>query len=188
MDIPKHITERKSVFPQFFTDAPVEDATLHALLEAANQAPSHRKTEPWRYRVYRGAGRELLLSELKTVYEHQNGVGTWGEQLDKKFNKKIMGSPVVLLVLLHRDPAGSVPEWEEIAAVSASVQNIWTSLAGYGLGGYWSSPGFLCGGYGEYPDTPDNYRCLGLFYLGHHRAPDLPRPRGAYLDKVRLFD
>ena len=188
MELPKHITERRSVFPQFFTEAPVAEHVLHALLQAANEAPSHRKTEPWRYRAYRGAGRAQLLGELRAVYERHSGPGTWDEKLDKKFSKKINASPVILVVFLHRDPAATVPEWEEVAAVACSVQNIWTSLAGFQLGGYWSSPGFLCGDYGEYPGTPATYRCLGLFYLGHHEAPELPRPRGSYLDKVVIVD
>ena len=184
MNLPTHISERKSVFPQFFTDQPVEDATVHALLAAANHAPSHRKTEPWRYRVHTGTGKDKLLTDIKNTFEAERGEGSWDEKLQKKFSKKLGASPVVLVVFLHRDPAASVPEWEEVAAVACSVQNIWSSLAHYDLGGYWSSPGFLCGEYGAFPGSAENERCLGLFYLGHHRAPELARPRGAYRDKV----
>ncbi len=186
--LPKHITERRSIFPQFFTEREVSDAQLHALMAAANQAPNHKKTEPWRYRVYRKAGRDQLLNEIKTVFEAKNGADSWTEKLAKKFSKKLQQSPVVLAIFLHRDPQQSVPEWEEVAAVSCSVQNIWTSLADFGLGGYWSSPGFLCGDYGAFPGTPASYRCLGLFYLGHHEAPDLARPRGSWEEKVTVIE
>ena len=176
------ISERKSVFPQFFTDRPVERATLEALLEAANQAPSHRKTEPWRFRVYRGAGKEKLKEELLEVYGPDKPDA---DKTAKKFGGKIDQSAAVLLILLHRDPQESVPEWEEIAAVGAAVENLWLSLSEYDLGGYWSSPGFMCGGYGEWPGTQPNERCLGVFYLGHYDAPELPRPRGDWREKVR---
>lgn len=188
MNIPTHIANRRSVFPQFFTDQLVPPASLHAILEAANQAPSHRKTEPWRYRVYQKQGKGVLLGEMKMLYEARNGEDSWDDKLEKKFSKKIGQSPVVLVIFLHRDPEESVPEWEEIAAVGCSVQNLWTSLDQYGLGGYWSSPGFLCGDYGEYPGTPDNYRCLGMFYLGHHEAPELSRPRGGWSEKVSFVN
>ena len=102
------ISERKSVFPQFFTDRPVERATLEALLEAANQAPSHRKTEPWRFRVYRGAGKEKLKEELLEVYGPDKPDA---DKTAKKFGGKIDQSAAVLLILLHRDPQESVPEW-----------------------------------------------------------------------------
>lgn len=184
-----HIKNRRSVFPQFFTDRPVGREIISALMDAANHAPSHRKTEPWRFRVYTGAGREQLKDEMATVYNAARGPEQqWDDKLAKKFGTKIDQSPVVLVILLHRDPAESVPEWEEIAAVGCAVENLWTSLDAYQLGGYWSSPGFLCGDYGEWPGAAENERCLGVFYLGYHEAPELPRPRGPWEEKVTWVD
>ena len=175
------IANRRSIFPQFFTDQQVDRTTLGQLLEAANLAPSHRKTEPWRFRVYTGTGKGQLLEEL---------LGQYGRDKDdapaiaKKFGKKIEQSAAVLLIFLHRDPQQRVPEWEEIAAVGAAVENLWLSLDEHGLGGYWSSPGFVCGDYGDWPGSAANERCLGMFYLGYHDAPALMRPRGDWRDKV----
>lgn len=180
-----HIENRRSVFPRFFTDRPVEKSIVCALLGAANHAPSHRKTEPWRFRVYTGAGRERLKREVADVYNAlRNPDAEWDEKLAKKFGEKFDRSPVVLAIFLHRDPEERVPEWEEVAAVGCAVQNIWTSLAAYELGGYWSSPSFLCADYGQWPGAATNEKCLGLFYLGYHEAPELPRPRGSWEQKV----
>ncbi|MEM1358827.1 MAG: nitroreductase [Bacteroidota bacterium] len=179
-----HVTNRRSIFPQFFTDKPVDRGVVSALLDAANQAPSHRKTEPWRFRVYSGAGKSRLLKTMEEVYNAARPQVPWDDKLAKKFGTKVQQSPVVLAIFLHRDPAESVPEWEEIAAVGCAVQNLWTSLASFNLGGYWSSPGFLCGDYGQWPGAADNERCLGLFYLGYYDAPELPRPRGDWREKV----
>ena len=54
----------------------------------------------------------------------------------------------------------------------------------YDLGGYWSSPGFLCGDYGQWPGSKPNERCIGIFYFGHYEMPELPRPRGNWEDKI----
>lgn len=177
--------KRKSIFPQFFTDRPVERATLEALLETANQAPSHRKTEPWRFRVYRGAGKETLKQELLNVYGSDQPDA---DKIAKKFGGKIDQSGAVLLIFLHRNPQESVPEWEEVAAVATAVQNFWLSLDAHELGGYWSSPGFVCGDYGEWPGAAANERCLGMFYLGYFDAPELPRPRGDWQEKVHWIE
>lgn len=187
MNIPPNISERRSVFPQFFTGQPIADDTLAALLEAANFAPSHRKTEPWRFQVYRGTGKDKLLDYLQASYEGKNGAGTWTEQLAKKFGKKLNQSAAVLTIFMARDPEASVPEWEEIAATSCAVQNMWTSLGNYGLGGYWSSPSFICG-YKSFPVVPDDWRCLGMFYLGYHQAPELPRKLGHWKEKVTFVE
>jgi len=178
------IQARKSVFPQFFTDRPVDKTTIEALLQAANLAPSHKKTEPWRFRVYTGAGRERLSQTVLDVYEAARAPEVRDPKVGPKFAKKIARSPVVLAVFLHRDPEERVPEWEEVAAVGCAVENLWVSLDHYGLGGYWSSPGFLCGDYGQWPGAAANERCLGLFYFGHYEMPELPRPRGNWEDKI----
>ncbi len=178
------IQNRRSVFPQFFTEQTVAKDIIQELLEAANMAPSHKKTEPWRFWVYTGAGREKLIQEVQDVYEGARAPEVRDPKVVPKFAKKIEQAPVVIAVFLHRDPAEGVPEWEEVAAVGCAVENLWISLDHYGLGGYWSSPGFLCGGYGQWPDAAMNERCLGLFYLGHYEMPDLPRPRGPLAEKV----
>ncbi len=178
------IQNRRSVFPQFFTEQDVPKDALTELLEAANLAPSHKKTEPWRFKVYTGTGREKLSQTVQEIYEAARAPEVRDPKVVPKFAKKINQSPVVIAVFLHRDPAASVPEWEEVAAVGCAMQNLWVSLDHYGLGGYWSSPGFLCGDYGQWPGTADNERCLGLFYLGYYEMPDLPRPRGAVAGKV----
>jgi nitroreductase len=58
---------RRSIFPQFFTDQAIDKATIEDLLSAANSAPSHRKTEPWRFRVFRGEGRKELMKLMPTI-------------------------------------------------------------------------------------------------------------------------
>ncbi len=175
------VTARRSIFPQFFTGKEVNKSVLEELIQAANLAPSHKKTEPWRFRVYRQGGKQQLKNGLLDVYgrERDEVAG-----IAKKFGQKIDQAAAVLLIFLHRDPRKSVPEWEEIVAVGAAVENLWLSLDTYGLGGYWSSPGFLCGDYGAWPGSADNERCLGMFYLGYPDAPDLPRPRGDWREKV----
>jgi nitroreductase len=178
------IKNRKSVFPQFLTDQPVSKEIISKLLEAANLAPSHKKTEPWRFRVYTGAGRAKLTQSIKEVYEAARAPEVRNPKVVPKFAAKVNQAPVSMAIFLHRDPEESIPEWEEVAAVACAVENLWVSLDHYGLGGFWSSPGFLCGDYGQWPGSKPNERCIGIFYFGHYEMPELPRPRGDWEDKI----
>ena len=45
------LKRRRSVFPKDFNGRPVPQDAVDLLLEAANQAPSHGNTEPWRFVV-----------------------------------------------------------------------------------------------------------------------------------------
>lgn len=176
--------DRRSVFPQFFVDRPIARETLESILENANWAPSHRQTEPWRFIAFRGEGRQQLMDDFAKVYRRKIPTDRQDEKKIQKTHKKMLSADTVLAIILHRDPEERVPEWEEVAAVAMAVQNLWLSLAPHGLGGYWSSPGVLTDTYGDLPWLADNERCLGIFYLGYHQAPDLPRQRGDWHTKV----
>ena len=180
--------DRKSVFPQFFTDKPIPRETLETLFENANWAPNHARTEPWRWVVYRGAGRQELVEDFSKSY--RAGVAP-EKQDDKKLQKtvdKIMGSDTVIGIVMTRDPKERIPEWEEVAAVAMAVQNFWLSLDALGIGGYWSSPGYFTRDAKALRRMEAGERCLGLFYLGYHECPELPRERGDWQDKVRWVE
>jgi nitroreductase len=67
---------------------------------------------------------------------------------------------------MHRDENERIPEWEEMASVACSVQNIYLSLAAAGLGGYWSTPSYLIENASNYFDMHEREQCMGLFYVG----------------------
>jgi len=48
------IKKRRSIFPAQYTDREIAKSDIEKILEAANWAPTHKKTEPWRFRVFRG--------------------------------------------------------------------------------------------------------------------------------------
>ena len=54
------IRNRRSVFPPMFTDQPIDKAIIKQLLENANWAPTHRFTEPWRFKVLRNNAKQRL--------------------------------------------------------------------------------------------------------------------------------
>ena len=43
---------------------------------------------------------------------------------------------------MNRDKQNRLPEWEEIAAVSMAVQNMWLTCYANNIGCYLSTPGF----------------------------------------------
>ncbi|HRJ16135.1 MAG TPA: nitroreductase family protein, partial [Saprospiraceae bacterium] len=48
------IRRRRSVYPKMYADRPLSEDIIREVLENANWAPTHRLTEPWRFRVFRG--------------------------------------------------------------------------------------------------------------------------------------
>ena len=59
------IRERRSIYPNMYSDEPVDDAVIREMLENANWAPTHRLTEPWRFVVFKGEGLRKLADFSK---------------------------------------------------------------------------------------------------------------------------
>lgn len=168
------IKKRRSIFPVQYNDKPMAKTDIEKVLEAANWAPTHKKTEPWRFRVMQGEIQEKLGLFLSLKYLET-------DPSPKEFKaKKLIENPklagAVIAICMQRDSMKSVPEWEEIAAVAMAVQNMWLACTELGIGAYWSSPG-LIKYMGEFFDMNENEACLGFFYMGHYdgEIPDSAR-------------
>lgn len=164
MNARKVIKSRRSTSPFQFTDKEITDEEIKDLLEVARWAPSHKKTEPWRFVIVRGKGLHRLAEFVEKSYSDREGKPLSTVKLRRK-KKKIIKSEAVILILMKRDKKKRLPEWEEIAAVACAVNNMWTYAAENNMGGYWSSP-FYIDKMDEFIDLKDGERCLGLFYLG----------------------
>lgn len=179
------IKNRRAVFPAQYNGKPIASSTIEKILEAANWAPTHKHTEPWRFKVVQGAARERLGIYLSKKY-HET------EKKPKKIKaKKLLEKPMqaaaVILICMQRDPEERVPEWEEIAATAMAVQNMWLMCTELGIGCYWSSPA-LISHIGGFTALQEGEKCLGLFYLGHYDA-ELPEGvRTPLSEKVSWID
>jgi nitroreductase len=163
MDIFKAITERRSVYPHQFKDKTVEDSSIEQLLELANWAPTHRKTEPWRFKVMKGEFKIKAGEFFKNIY--LNTTEKPKSIKAKKIAEKFVLSSHVIAVCMQRDPKESVPKWEEIAATAMAVQNMWIASHRLKVGMYWSTPAFK-DRLGELMPLNEGEKCLGFLYCG----------------------
>ncbi len=164
------IRKRRSIFPVQYNAKPISKEALEKILEAANWAPNHKKTEPWRFKVLQGNSKEALGTFLANKYQEV-------EAKPKKLKiKKLLDNPskaaAVIAICMQRDPNESLPEWEEVAATAMAVQNMWLCCTEMGIGSYWSSPGLI-----KYMDVffdlNEGEKCLGFFYMGYYdEAPE----------------
>ena len=183
MDTTLHlIKSRRSVFPRDLSGAEVTRTEVETLLEAANWAPTHARSEPWRYTVVQGgAGVSDFLDMVEEWYsEHMEELAPAEYQ---HYNKKIAGCKNLwpgrvshlIIIGMRRQTLEDrrLPEWEEISATAASVQNLHLTVASSpDLGGYWCSlnwarsfrDGAAMRAYCGLEDEED--RVLGAFILG----------------------
>ncbi len=180
------IRKRRSIFPKTYIDKKITREVLTQILENANMAPNHRHTEPWRFKVFHTKiSREQLAAFLANEYKRITSEDKFSNLKYEKTLKKPIQSGCVIAICMQRDPKESVPEWEEIAAVSCAVQNMWLSCHSYGIGAYWSSPKTICSETGaRFLNLEAGQRCLGLFYMGYHELPEMDGKRSPVSEKT----
>ena len=157
------IESRRSIFPKDYTGEPVPEHILNEILASAAFAPNHKRTKPWRFKLFQGAEKNQLGRQLADIYRQTAKTGAF---LEKKFidiPSKFEKSDAVIAVCVNF--SGLVPEWEEIAAVAMAVQNMYLTCAANGVGCYWSTPA-MKDHIGAYLGLDDNQKCLGFFYMG----------------------
>ncbi len=132
------IRNRKSIYPNDYTGDEIPDNLIREMLLNANHAPTHRMTQPWFFKVYKNESKKKLIDIVSKIDESKISK----IKLDK-FIQKINDSNTVISIFLNRDEKERLPEWEEIAAVSMAVQNMWLTCYVNNIGSYWSTPGFI---------------------------------------------
>lgn len=181
------IRQRRSIFPATYIDKSIPEDILLDILENANWAPNHKHTEPWRFKVFRGQALHRLGDYLAQYYRDHTPEAQFREKKYEKNRRKPVQSACVIAICMQRDPQERVPEWEELAAVSCAVQNMWLSCTAYGIGCYWSTPAAMLEA-DDFLGLTEGERCLGLFYMGYHELPELPAKRGDITQKITWVD
>lgn len=166
------IRKRRSVFPPVFNNKEISREVIMQILENANWAPTHKFTEPWRFKILRGGTLPRLADFLVEDYKIHTPIDQQSAMKLKKMAENPLRSACVIVICLKRHQ--DLPEWEEVAAVSMAVQNMWLTCTAMDIGSYWSSPGAIKR-MGEFLELAEDEKCLGLFYMGY---TDMPLPEG----------
>ena len=178
------IKNRRATPARFLAKTAVSKEIIQTLLENANWAPNHKKTEPWRFKVFMGEAKQKFTEEAVQILKEKvaSGESINGQKIEN-FREALERVPVMIAIILNRSNGDFIPEWEEIAAVSMAVQNMWLTTTNLGLGAFWASPEFMKH-LTELLNLKPNQKPMGFFYVGEI-ALDYPSPgRGDINDKV----
>lgn len=177
------IQKRRSIYPESYIEQPIDKEVIEQILANANWAPNHKHTAPWRFKVFYGDSLQSLSDYLADWYQKNTPPELFSEKKLEKTRNKPLRSGCVIAICMQRDPNESLPEWEEIAAVACSVQNMWLTCTAYDIGCYWSSPRSIIEAR-DFLNLDEGEKCLGLFYMGYHKLPELPGKRSPISEKV----
>ncbi|WP_437919154.1 nitroreductase family protein [Sphingobacterium sp. LRF_L2] len=181
-EVLKAIHYRRTVNQNSFTDQDIAKEDIVKILEAAIAAPTHKRTQPWRFVVFQHDGLNRLGAELGRIYKETTAAEKYSEAVEQNMSKKATSSNVAIAIVVNY--TGELPEWEELAATACAVQNMWLAAHSLQIGGYWASPG-LINHLGNFLGLEENQKCVGIFYLGHHNSEPREPVRLPLEDNVR---
>lgn len=153
--------------------APLPKELIEKLIEAAVWAPNHHGTEPWKFIVMIGEGRNVLGQAYADIAA-ESFVDLPEEEraarLDKEKSKAYRAPAIIAAVCVPSD-LPRVSEIEELAAAHAAVQNLLLMAHASGLGAVWRT-GDPC----YHPTMKRAFgldgreQVVGLIYIGY---PDM---------------
>ena len=166
MELQEVIASRRAIFPKQMNGTRVSQDVIDKMLELSNWAPTHRNTEPWRFKVYSDKSMNALLDQCKDCYVKSTPAERFKSVKLEKIEERKQQVSHIIAICMKRNKI--LPEWEEIAATAMAVQNMWLVLGETNTyGGYWSSPAYAMGeDFRKFLKLEDDEHCLGLFYAG----------------------
>ena len=90
----KIIRNRKTVYPTQFSNKKIPNNVINEILENAIHAPTHRMTQPWFFRVYKGKSKDVLCQIIDKIDKEKYSVVKIN-----KFVEKVKSSDTVISVL-----------------------------------------------------------------------------------------
>ncbi len=187
MDIFEAIKSRRSI--GLVSDEPVSKELIEQILEAGTWAPSHYRTEPWKFFVLTGDSRIRLGKTLAHI-EAQQMEDSTSESNQKKLTKieeKPFRAPLIITVAAEPSDNPRALLQEEHGAVYAAIQNMLLAAHALGLAGYWRTgkPAY----HSEMKklfNLSDKGEILGFLYFGHPKRA-VPEGKRKHYDEVTTW-
>jgi len=135
------IKNRRSIKPVKMNGKKIPDQQVSELLQLANWAPTHGRTEPWRFIVYAGEKVQEFCRRHAELYKAHTPVEKFEQgNFDKLLHNGDLASHIIIAVM-QRGALPKIPALEEIAATAIAIQNILLGATAAGIASFWSTGG-----------------------------------------------
>jgi len=146
----------------------ITDEQVKEILKLANWAPTHGRTEPWRFIVYSGENVKNFCHQHAELYKANTAPEKFEQaNYDKQLHNGDLASHIIIAIM-QRGTLPKIPALEETAATAIAVQNILLGATASGIATFLSTSGMT-----HHPAMKDLFQLkhedivLGILYLGY---------------------
>lgn len=169
----KIIVDRRSCKPSSMNGKKIETTHIESLLALADWAPTHGRTEPWRFIVFSDEGLKEFSYQHAELYKQHTADDKFTTAKYQGIIQNGENCSHLIAVYMKRQPTKKIPLIEEIAATSAAIEHILLGAQALGIAALWSTGGMT------YHDSmkqalelDEEDQMMGLLYLGY--SDELP--------------
>jgi nitroreductase len=186
--IAQNIRQRRTTTPEEMNGKLIDDAVIFQLLELARWAPTHGLTEPWRFSVFSGVGKAWFAREHARLFWENTPDHILKQDKYNKILHRADKASHVIAIGVKCGTKATVPDIEEIAAVSCAVHNMFLGATALGIAAYWGSGGMTYhSAMREWLGLEEQDKVLGFLYLGYNDRPHPEGRREDILAKTRFI-
>lgn len=162
------IKDRRSISWSKMNGKQIPDETVKELLELAHWAPTHGRTEPWRFFVFTGEALQKFGKDHAELYRTHTPADKFQEMTYNKLEHNVDKASHLLIAAMERGANVKIPFIEEIAATSVAIQNILLGAHALGIAGFWGSGGMTHNpALKDYLGLGEHDVVLGMLFLGY---------------------
>ena len=182
------IKSRRSVGGAKMNGAIIPNETVNKILALADWAPTHGRTEPWRFFVYGGEARAQFGKTHADLYWNNTPEDKRQEATFEKLLHNIDKASHLVIAVMKRGANEKIPQVEEIAATSAAIQNVLLGATALGISSFWSTGGMAHKvALKEYLGLGEHDMVMGLLFLGYTDEPAKEGVRNTPLSEKILW-
>ena len=162
------IKNRRSVGFSKMNGKIIPDETVNELLALADWAPTHGRTEPWRFFVYAGTAKKEFGKAHADLYWEHTAEDKRQEATYEKLLHNVDNASHLVIAVMKRGENVKIPQVEEVAAAAAGIQNILLGATALGISSFWSTGGMTHShALKEYLHLGPDDIIMGLIFLGY---------------------
>ncbi|MFC5044280.1 nitroreductase [Aquimarina hainanensis] len=180
------IRKRRTTYASNYISKEIPKELIEEIITNALWAPTHKKTQPWRFIGLSGKHQEVFGQYMMEYYKERLSE----EQYPPSRYQSTIEYPknaTMIAIIFQRSQRVEIAEWEEIAAISCAVQNMWLSCTALNIGCYWDTCDAAIE-YGNALDLKEHERCLGIFYMGYIQEESQEKRKRSTLKRKLVWD
>lgn len=181
--VEQNIMNRRTI--KSFKMDPVNPEEIIDLLNVAKWAPNHKLTEPWRFQLYTGEGKDVFAQAYLDSQPKVDGEVSEKAKRKAQYYKDI---PIQLVIIMPEDPRQR--RWDEdYGAVSAFIQNFQLAAWERGIGMIWRTNDWVYNPvFREAIGVKPGEKIIGTMMIGYPKQVPKAKERTDIRELVTIID